>query len=61
MENEKQYVIKIDLKWDVVIDAENIAQAIEYIKDSFEREHNLDLDDSEIVSVELVNNDKGGK
>lgn len=58
MENEKQYVIKIDLKWDVVIDAENITQAIEYIKNSFEREHNLDLDDSEIVSVELVNNEK---
>lgn len=58
MENKKQYVIKIELKWDNLVEAENMVEAIENIKSIFEQEHNLDLDDSEIVSVELVNNEK---
>lgn len=60
MENEKQYYIKVELKWDNLVEAENMAEAIENIKSIFEQEHNLDLDDSEIISVELVNNNEGG-
>ena len=60
MENEKQYYIKVELKWDNLVEAENMAEAIENIKSIFEQEHNLDLDDSEIISVELVNNNNEG-
>ena len=59
--NERQYYIKVELKWDNLVEAESMVEAIENIKSIFEQEHNLDLDDSEIISVELVNNDKGGK
>ena len=59
MENEKQYYIKVELKWDNLVEAENITEAIKNIKSIFEQAHDLVLDDSEIISVELVNNDKG--
>ena len=61
MENEKQYYIKVELKWDNLVEAENIAEAIKNIKSIFEQAHDLVLEDSEIISVELVNNDKGDK
>ena len=58
--NEKHYWVKVELKWDNLVSAENIGEAIKTIKRTMEYEHNLDLDDDEIVSIELIDNDKGG-
>ena len=53
--NEKHYWVKVELKWDNLVSAENIGEAIKTIKRTMEYEHNLDLNDDEIISIELVN------
>ena len=57
--SEKQYLVKVELKWSNFVNAENMEEAIKTIKRTMEHEHNLDLDDDEIISIELVNH-KGG-
>ena len=55
MMSEKQYLVKVELKWSNFVNAENMEEAIKTIKRTMEHEHNLDLDDDEIISIELVN------
>ena len=57
--SEKQYWVKVELKLDNVVSAENMEEAIKTIKRTMEHEHNFDLYDDEIISIELVNH-KGG-
>ena len=57
--SEKQYWVKIELKWENVVIAESMEEAIKNIKRTMEHEHNLDLYDDEIISIQLVDN-KGG-
>ena len=45
--------IEIHLKWVNVVDANNVKEAIDFIKEVFESQHNLDLNDDEIISVKL--------
>ena len=53
--SEKQYWVNVELKWSNLVNAENMEDAIKTIKRTMEHEHNLDLDDDEIISIELVN------
>lgn len=50
---EKEYIISIQLNWENVVLSESMEQAIKDIKNIFEEQHNLVLEDSEIKSVEL--------
>lgn len=51
---EKTYEITIRIEWQNIVDAKNLKHSIEIIKEQFEHNHNLDLDDSEIISAVLV-------
>jgi hypothetical protein len=52
--SEKDFVVEIEIKWSNGLQAIDKEHAIEIVKDIFKQEHNLDLDDNEIVSVNQV-------
>jgi hypothetical protein len=52
--SEKDFVVEIEIKWSNGLQARDKEHAIEIVKDIFKQEHNLDLDDNEIISVDEV-------
>lgn len=49
---EKDFIIKVDLSYDMVIPAETYEQAVLIVKDTFENEHRIVLSDEEITNGE---------
>lgn len=49
MNNTKNYYFSIDIKISTNMEAETREQAIEFLKDLFENDHNMRLTDDEIT------------
>ena len=58
MNKEFTYEIKVNLQWENMIYAEDMYQALDLIKSYFENEHNLILEDDEIISVKRWKEDE---
>ena len=58
MNKEFTYEIKVNLQWENTIYAEDMYQALDLIKSYFENEHNLTLEDDEIISVKRWKEDE---
>ena len=52
--DEKDFVVEVEIKWSNGLQARDKEHAIEIIKDIFKQDHNLDLNDVEILSVDEV-------
>ena len=52
--DEKDFVVEVEIKWSNGLQARDKQHAIEIVKDIFKQEHNLDLSDDEIISVDEV-------
>lgn len=50
---EKNFFIKIDLSYDMVIPAETYEEAVLIVKETFENEHRIVLSDDEITNGEV--------
>ena len=51
----KEYYAEVKLEWGTSFDADNKEDFIEKLKDQFYDDYNIDLDDSEIKNVEVIN------
>jgi phosphoenolpyruvate carboxylase len=51
---EKDFNIKVDLSYDMSIDAETYEEAVSVVKDIFKQDNNIDLDDREIDKVSAL-------
>ena len=52
MEEEKRYYADIKITWGVSFNARNKEEAIEWIKEQYKDDYNIDLNDDEIIKLE---------
>ena len=52
MEEEKRYYADIEIQWGVSFNARNKEEAIEYLKEQYKDDYNIDLHDDEITKLE---------
>ena len=52
MEEEKRYYADIKITWGVSFNARNKEEAIEYLKEQYKDDYNIDLNDDEIIKLE---------
>ena len=50
----KEFNVTVNISWSNYLEAQNESEAREIVKQIFKDEHNLDLDDIEIISIEEV-------
>ena len=52
MEEEKRYYADIKITWGVSFNARNKEEAIEYLREQYKDDYNIDLNDDEIIKLE---------
>jgi len=52
MEEEKRYYADIKITWGVSFNARNKEEAIEFLKEQYKDDYNIDLNDDEIIKLE---------
>ena len=52
MKEEKRYYADIKITWGVSFNARNKEEAIEYLKEQYKDDYNIDLNDDEIIKLE---------
>ena len=52
MEEEKRYYADIKITWGVSFNARNKEEAIEWLKEQYNDDYNIDLNDDEIIKLE---------
>lgn len=61
MNKEKEYVFRVELKFEDFIPANNEEEAMKILKKTYKRDHNIELEDQDYELIQVYDYQKGGE
>lgn len=61
MNKEKEYVFRVDLKFEDFIPANNEEEAMKILKHHYKQDHRIELEDQDYELIQVYDYEKGGE